>query len=111
MGVDLEQELIDDLTAELSVADETFNADMLTPKIKAAIREVKRARKYPSTYSDGMIEEDLYNYYSNIRNIALYDYNAIGAEFQTSNSEPNSTRNYQDRNSLFNGIVPICVVV
>lgn len=106
MSVGLQDELIADLTIELS-SEPTFNADILKQKVIGAIREVKRARKYPSYYTDEQIQTDLYEYYSNIRNIALYDYNQIGIEFQISSSENGISRTYTDRNKLFSGIIPL----
>ena len=96
-----------DLTAELESTDENFNADLLLIKVKGATKEVKQARHYPSNYTDEMVVSDMNSYYMNIRDIALYDYNIVGAEFQKSSSENSVQRTWVDRNSLFNGIVPI----
>lgn len=106
MNVSLQDELIADLTLELSI-EPTFNANILKQKVIGSIREVKRARKYPSYYTDEQIQADLYEYYSNIRNIALYDYNQIGIEFQSSSSENGVSRTYTDRNKLFAGIITL----
>lgn len=103
----LEYELLEDLTEELSATDPKFKPELIKPKIKNAIREVRRARNYPKHYTESAIVEDLENYYSNIRNIALFDYNMIGGEFQESNSEPGSSRSYVKRDSLFAGIIPL----
>jgi len=108
--MDMEQELIEDLTAELSISDEKFNADILASKIKSAIREMEKVRKYPSYYDDELIETDLYGYYSNIRSLALYDYNIVGAEGQSSSTENSTTRMYVDRNKCFAGVIPLAVV-
>lgn len=107
MALSLEDELMADLTAELSVSDATYNESLMLPKVRNAIREVKRARKYPSYYTDEQVDEDMYDFYSNIRNIALYDYNLVGGEGQSSSSENGVSRSYIDRNSLFNGIIPL----
>ena len=106
MAVGLQEELIADLTTELS-GEPTFDLSILTGKVVNAIREVKRARKYPSFYTSEQIDTDMYEYYSNIRNIALYDYNTVGSEGQQSHSENGISRSYIDRNSLFNGILPL----
>lgn len=102
-----ENNLLEDLTAELSETDPNFKQSLIIPKIKGAIREVKRVRNYPKHYSDSAIVEDLENYYSNIRNIALFDYNQIGGEFQSSSNENSISRTFVDRNSLFAGIIPL----
>lgn len=103
----LEYEILEDLTAELSETDENFKQSFIMPKIKNAIREVKRARNYPKHYTESAIVEDLENYYSNIRNLALFDYNQIGAEGQSSMGENGTSRSYIDRDKLFNGIIPL----
>lgn len=104
MTVGLEEEIMADLSAELSLTDPNFSISLLLPKVKNAMREVKRARNYPASYTDVQIEADMYNYYSNIRNIALYDYNQIGAEWQKSMGENGTSRTFVDRQSLFTGI-------
>ena len=106
MSVGLQEELIADLTLELS-DEPTFNAKALTQKIVNAIREVKIARKYPDYYTEEQIANDLYSLYSNIRNIALFDYNKIGAEFETTHSENSVSRTWESRNNLFCGVIPI----
>lgn len=103
----LENDILEDLTADLSETDENFKQSFIIPKIKGAIREVKRARNYPKHYTDSMIAEDLQNYYTNIRALALYDYNLIGGEFEESHSENSISRSWKDRDRLFNGIIPL----
>lgn len=111
MTVGLEQEIFAELSAELSASDKNFNETLLLSKVGNAMREVKRARNYPKTYSDSQIETDMYDYFSNIRNIALYDYNQIGAEGQTSSSENGTSRSYVDRGKLFCGVCPFVRVL
>ena len=107
MGLTLQDEIIADLTLELG-AEPTFNADALRQKVINAIREVKKTRKYPSYYTEEQIARDLYDFYSNVRNIALYDYNKIGGEFEQSHNENSVNRSFVDRNSLFGGVIPLC---
>lgn len=103
----LEYEILEDLTEELSSTDPKFKPELIKPKIKNAIREVKRSRNYPKHYTDNMIAEDLQDYYSNIRALALYDYNLIGGEFQESYSENGKSGSLVNRNSLFAGVIPL----
>lgn len=107
MNLTLEQEIVADLTDEISEDDELFNEKILLLKVRNALREVKRARKYPSHYTDDMVNQDMYDYYSNIRNIALYDYNNTGSEFESSHSENSVSRTNIDRDKLFSGIIPL----
>ncbi|MCD7724295.1 MAG: hypothetical protein LUI12_01860 [Clostridiales bacterium] len=103
----MQEELIEDLTAELELSDKNFSATLLTTKVKAAIRDVQRVRNYPSYYTDEQIEEDLYNYYSNCRAIALYDYNKIGIDGADSHNENSVSTSFTDRDKLFAGVIPL----
>ena len=103
---EMKSELVTDLAEELNT-EENFNQTLLEKKVSSAIREVQTARRYPKSYSEEMIVDDMANYYSHIRNIALYDYNQSGVEGQTSSNENGISRAYVNRNSLFKGIVPI----
>lgn len=103
----LQDEIIADLTAELSATEENlFNADILAIKVKNAIRDVKMRRNYGATsWSDEKIEQDLYdNYYSTITDIARYDYNQLGAEGSKSRSENSTSETWVDRDTLFRGV-------
>lgn len=106
----LEAEVVTDLKTELS-EDGMFNERILVSKVRNAVREVMAARRYPSGYTEEMVLSDLPDYYSNIRNIALYDYNQTGAEFQTSSNENGDSRSYMSRAALFDGIVPLAATV
>lgn len=97
--------IIAELIIELK-DESVFSQGKLEIKVDNAIREVKRARKYPSSYSDEMIDADMEQFYSNIKNIALYDYNMIGVEGQSASTENGESRTYIDRNKLFYGIIP-----
>ena len=107
MNVGLDEEIFADLEEELKISDPNFNSDLLRSKVKNAMREVKKARKYPAYYTEEQINRDMYEYYSNVRNIALYDYNLIGGEGEQSHSENGVSRSYIDRDKLFAGIIPI----
>lgn len=104
MNVGLEQEIIAELTIELQ-GEPTFNAEILAVKVRNAIREVKMKRNYAATsYTDTQIEQDLYNYFSTIKSVALYDYNQIGADFEQSHSENSVSRSWVSRDELFKGV-------
>lgn len=99
--------IIEDLTTELSVTDANFNSDLLTAKVKSATREVKDVRNYPETYTSEMIDKDMEKFYSTIRDVALYDYNTVGAEFQKTHNENSVTRTWYDRDKLFRMVLPL----
>lgn len=113
---ELQAEVLEGLIAEVS-DEPTYSEAKLTEKVENAMREVKRERlrgiggSYPSYYTEAMQAEDLERFYSNIRTLALYDYNQVGIEGQTSSTESAITRTFVNRNSLFVGVVPLSAVL
>lgn len=101
-------EILEELTIELEVTED-FDIALLTSKINGAVREIKLARKYKSK-TDEYIESDLQNYYSNIKNLAAYDFCMVGGEFQKSHSENGISRSFADRNDCFDGVLPIAEI-
>ena len=103
-------EIFENLKTEI-LADEAqadlFSENLLRKKVESAFREVKRARNYPKTYSEATIEEDMREYYSNIEDIARYDYNSVGSEGLTSYAADGTSIHYKDRDKLFYGVYPI----
>lgn len=103
--------IVEGLTTELQ-DDPDFSTEVLIEKVDNAIREVKQHRRYASAgYSDSQIEKDIMSYYSNIRGLALYDYNQSGVEGQSSSQENSVMRTYVNRNRMFNGIVPLSRII
>ncbi|MEI1255987.1 hypothetical protein V8Q34_14685 [Blautia sp. JLR.GB0024] len=98
-------EILTDLTTELSLT-ESSDIAILKSKVKNSIREVKRTRNYLSHHTEEFIWKDMERYYSNIRELALYDYNQIGAEGQLSMNENGVSRSWKDRKECLMGIVP-----
>ena len=107
----LQAEILGDLTTELQ-DDAMFDVAKLTVKIKDAIRRVRSARKYENTsYSEEKIYKDLSdNYYTVIKDLALYYWNKTGAEFEASISENDVSRTYISENEIF-GNVPAFVKI
>jgi hypothetical protein len=110
-------EILEDLSIELGLMDpKTKNAfegkehdiAILTSKIKNAYREIKKERSYPASYSDDAIVQDMEGFYSNIRELALYDYNQYGVEGQTAHSEGGESRTWKSRRECFNGVFSFC---
>lgn len=107
---ELKNAIIADLKIELQ-DDATFSETKLGAKVIAAITEVQTMRNYQATsMTNEQIEDDLWNYYSNIKNVALYDYNQMGAEYEGRHSENGISRSYMSRSSLFNGVCPFIKV-
>lgn len=103
---ELMNEILEDLKVELSLIKES-EINILSSKVKNAVREIRRDRDYPTAYTDEMIASDLEIYYSNIRELALYDFNQAGAEGQTSHSENGTSRVWKSRLECKAGIVAI----
>ena len=102
---ELVSQIVEDLKIELQ-DDVGFSADALTAKVKNAYREVKIARHYPLEYSEEKITADMNQFYPVIRDVALYDYNQIGKDFEQSHTENGVTRSLVSRDSLFD-VTPI----
>ena len=107
----LKQEILSDLTTELS-GEAMFDVAKLTVKINDAIRKVRSVRKYEhTTYSEEKIGKDMYdNYYSVVKDIALYYWNKTGAEFEMSYSGNDVSRTYFSENEIL-GNVPAFVKI
>lgn len=107
----LQKDIIADLTVELQ-EEPMFDVAKLTVKVKDAIRKVRSARKYENTsYSEEKIYKDLSdNYYTVIKDLALYYWNKIGAEFETSHDENDVSRTYISENEIL-GNVPAFVKI
>lgn len=101
--------LIAEIKAELKIElreENHLDEDLLTVKIRGAYRDVQSALRFEPTKSEAAIEKEMANYFSQIKAIALYDYNKIGAEGQKNYSADGENISYEDRNKLFYGILP-----
>ena len=103
----LVNEILEDLTTELGLTEETDLA-VLTSKVKNAYREVKRTRNYQSSHTQEFIDRDMEGFYSNIRELALYDFNQIGVEGQVNHSENGTSRVWKERRECLNGVFAFC---
>lgn len=102
------EEIIEELKTELTETEgDKFNESLLRSKVNSAYRAVKTVRRYPPSYTDAMIEHDMEKYYTQVRDIALYDYNQIGAEGQSQFTQDGITVHYVERDKLFYGVIPI----
>lgn len=106
---ELKEAVIADLTTELR-EDPDFNEAILGAKVAQALREVKTHRRYPSLYTDEMIARDMERFYSNVYNVALYEYNQVGMDSQTAHSENGTSRTFVNKAELFNGVIPLAVM-
>lgn len=113
----LQKEILTDLGIELGLLDLQTNEALtgkeqdvacLSSKIKNAIREVRGKRNYPEYFTEIQITKDLEKHYSNIRELALYDFNQFGAEGQVSMGENGVNRTWKSRNDCLIGVFAYC---
>ncbi|MCI8338149.1 MAG: hypothetical protein HFH62_05605 [Lachnospiraceae bacterium] len=109
---ELQDELLKDLRIELAddLEDDSDVAN-LSLKVKNAIREVKMRRNYQKGCSREFIEQDMYQFYSVVYNLVIYDWNKIGAEGEKSHSDSGTSRSYVDREQYFAPVTPFATVV
>ena len=104
---ELQREIVAEMTIELQ--DEPgFSAPKLAIKVKDAIRKVRSERCYQNTtYSEEKIIKDLSeNQYSVIKDLALYYWNKIGAEFESMHSDNDTSRSYISEKDILGRITP-----
>lgn len=85
-------------------------AAILLIKVKNAYREVKAVRNYPSDATDTFITTDMAHFYSVIYNVAMYDFNIRGAEWQSTINENGEYRSFVDRSKLFSEVTPFAEI-
>lgn len=102
----LKEEIVQSLSDRLS-KEPSFDISVIYDMVEDAIVEVKKARHYPSTYSEEKIILDLYDYKAQIKKLCLYDFNRDGADGQNIHSENNTYRGFEDRKKCFLGVLPI----
>ena len=108
----LQAEIVTELTAQLE-REASFNAVALNAKVKIAILDVLGKREYENShYSDSKILSELgTRYYSTITQLALYDYNQIGAEGQSQHSENSINRSWVERNKILSDVHPFVKIL
>ena len=107
---ELVNEIYEDLKTELAISEDT-DLSILKIKVKNAYKEVRRIRNYPDSYEEETVSKDMEKYYSNIRRLALYDYNQIGVEGEISHNDNTGTRTWDSRNKCLEGVVAICTLI
>ena len=107
MTLKLEDEVIDALTVMYS-DQPTFNEEKIRLIVKKVIDEVSDARRYKKVgYTDEQIQADLYYFKSQIYNLSEYDFAHFGAPWEIARSENSVSHSWQERNTLFAGIIPL----
>lgn len=106
------EELMEDLSSELE-EDLHGSSDevLLLSKIKGAYRAVKRKRNYQDHHTQDFIDKDMESMYDIIKELAVYDWNHIGGEGETSHSENGTSRTWQPRNDILANIIPFVQIL
>lgn len=85
--------------------------EFLEQLISQAEQDVRLYRNYPDNYTKEMIEKDMKKFDSIIVNLALYDYNQDGGEFQISSSENGTSRSWIDRDKILGKVTPFVQIL
>lgn len=102
---ELIQEIYEQIMADVNPT-RPGDASVLLLKVKNACREVKEVRNYPDDASESFIVSDLGKHWSVIYNLALYDFNIRGAEWESTINENGEYRSFVSREKVLAEIVP-----
>lgn len=104
LQTDLEEELVSELHNDSDKA-------LLSSKIKGAYRTVKRKRNYQEHHTQEFIDSDMLSMYDLVKELAMYDYNQIGAEGQSSDSDNGHSRAWIPRADILVQVIPFVSVI
>lgn len=108
---ELLKELQTDLEAELvSELHNDSDKALLSSKIKGAYRTVKRRRNYQEHHSQQFIDNDMVTMYDIVKDLAMYDWNHVGAEGEISHSANGISRSWGERNDILKEVIPFITV-
>lgn len=104
LQTDLETELVSELHSDADKA-------LLSSKIKGAYRTVNRKRNYQEHHNKEFIDKDMLAMYDIVKELALYDWNHIGAEGETSHSDNGVSRIWNPREDILMNVIPFVTVL
>ncbi len=102
---------LEQLKIRLRQSDVSSENEFLQQLIFQAEQDVRLYRNYPDNYTEEMIEKDMKKFDSIIVNLALYDYNQDGGEFQISSSENGTSRSWIDRDKILGKVTPFVQIL
>ncbi len=102
---------LEQLKIRLRQSDVSSENEFLQQLIFQAEQDVRLYRNYPDNYTEEMIEKDMKKFDSIIVNLALYDYNQEGGEFQISSSENGTSRSWIDRDKILGKVTPFVQIL
>lgn len=97
----MEAELLEMFSAYLGNDYPEEDEPVLLLLIQKAISDFKIQINYPKTFSEEKINEDLEKNKFCIFELAYYDYNMQGTEFQTSHSENGVSRSWNNKAEIY----------
>ena len=71
---------------------------------------MKRKRNYQRHHTQDFIDTDMADMYDIIKDLAMYDWNHIGAEGETSHSENGTSRTWTSRKDILTEVIPFVTV-
>ena len=110
-------EIKDELTIELASSGADFDSSsesdvvLLRIKIRGAYRTVRSTRNYQKHHDEEFISADMRRMYSIIKDLALYDFNQIGAEGERIHAENGISRTWVNKNSILNQVTPFGTIL
>ena len=79
--------------------------------IEQATQEVINRRRYPESYTQERIGEDMKKYEGVIVNLAVYDHSQAGEAFMASYTENGVSRNWKERDKIFAGVSAVMKIL
>lgn len=109
---ELLEELNTDLEAEFAseLHDDSDKA-LLSSKVKGAYYTVRRKRNYQEHHTEEFIDKDMKSMYDIVKELAMYDWDHVGAEGETSHSENGINRSWNPRENILRDVTPFATVV
>lgn len=105
----LGKEILDKAHEYLSLDGQLKDQNPPLLVVNFVIEKFKEHRHYPDTFSAEQIENDLRNHISTLAMCVVDIFSHYGAEGETTHSEKNITRTYENAymsQSLLNGVLP-----
>lgn len=107
---ELIQEIYEQIVTDINPSRQGDKSILLI-KVKNAYREVEETRNYPDDAEDTYIQSDMARFWSTIYNLAMYDFNIRGAEFESTINENGEYRSFTDRNKILAAVTPFAYIV
>ena len=104
---DMRESLIGQLTPYLRKTDKTFDEELLASIVDGVLTDARQYRRYPSTYPEETVLSDMATGLGTFRRVALFRYNKIGVENETSHTEGEVSRKFIDDGKEWAGWLPL----